>query len=578
MMRRLASLLLLLLVAGCAAIQPPPGGKEDKTPPKIEEVTPAPQSLNVSRTTKLHFQFQHNLDRSSFTNAITITPYMSGVVKYDWSGYDEVTVNLPDTLRANTTYIVTLTKDLKTIRGGALTEPYQLVFSTGPAIDTGFIQGNILPAITTGAAVDLKNVSVFAYDISTISADTLHLDRVRPDYITQPTEKGVFEFRAMKPSHTYRMFAIVDEFRNRVFDPGIDAYGMPNGDVELRGASRYGVRIRMMPKADTSKPQLTDAEANDVYHIRARFSKALDSASVCAWNFTLADSATGVRLPVAAAFRGNIEKAAGTVMLMLGAPMTKNAVYKLTALGSVHDMAGNALDTGASVSWIRPLSARDTFAAPHFGGIPFPDSIRGVLPEFMQVLSFSDAVDTAAFEAGLRLFDSTNKPVTLQFIWLDGIRVRVETVQPLLPRALYRFEFKGVSVVPPSGVHATANKDTTIITHFFTAERTEYGTVSGSVTTADSSRSGGSIVVRLISSDGAWNRTLSLPAGSHDYIFDKVPKNRYRVQAWLTERPDRGYEGGTPIPLKFALPSGDYPDEIDVRPKWTLEHIDIQLQ
>jgi hypothetical protein len=45
----------------------------------------------------------------------------------------------------------------------------------------------------------------------------------------------------------------------------------------------------------------------------------------------------------------------------------------------------------------------------------------------------------------------------------------------------------------------------------------------------------------------------------------------------VTDRPDGGYDGGSPIPLKFALPSGDYPDDLDVRPKWTLEHIDIQL-
>jgi hypothetical protein len=46
----------------------------------------------------------------------------------------------------------------------------------------------------------------------------------------------------------------------------------------------------------------------------------------------------------------------------------------------------------------------------------------------------------------------------------------------------------------------------------------------------------------------------------------------------LTNRADGAYEGGKPIPLQFALPSGDYSDLIDVRPKWTVEHVDITLR
>lgn len=575
---RTLALPFILLLAGCAAIQPPPGGKEDKTPPAIEEVTPAAGSLNVPRTTKLHFHFKHNVDRSSFTSAITVTPYMNGVVKYDWYGYDEVVVNFPDTLRSNRTYIVTLTKDFKTIRGGSLTEPYQLIFSTGGVIDTGIISGTILPPLTVGASSDLKNVSVFGYDLSMMSGDTLSLNKTRPDYITQPTDKGTFEFRAMKPGHRYRIIALTDEFRNRVFDPGVDSYGMPMGDVSLDANSRSGILIRMMPKADTAKPQLQDWEMTDAYHIRARFSKGLDSASIRTTHFSLTDSLTGSPIAILAAFRENIEKKPGNVMLVLGSALSKGKTYKLAALTGIHDLFGNPLDSSADSLWMKPADLRDTFPPPHFGGLPFADSTRGILPEFEQVVAFTDAVDTASFEHGLQLFDSSLKPVPLIFRWIDGIRVKLSLENPLLPKAWYRFVFANASVKSPGALHFGTVKDTTLLTRFFTTDRAEYGTVSGTITTADSNVAGARIVVRLLSSDGLWTQKKILPAGVHDYVFDKIPKNRYRVEAWITRLPDGSYDGGSPIPLKFALPSGDYPDELDVRPKWTLEHVDIKLQ
>src|SRR5690242_1663633 len=108
-MRRYILLMIVFCFTGCASIQPPPGGPEDKTPPTLDTVMPPQRSLNVPRDTKLHFIFTHNIDRASFTSALSITPYLSGPVKYNWDGYDEVTVILPEQLRENTTYVVSLT-------------------------------------------------------------------------------------------------------------------------------------------------------------------------------------------------------------------------------------------------------------------------------------------------------------------------------------------------------------------------------------------------------------------------------------------------------------------------------------
>ena len=117
-----------------------------------------------------------------------------------------------------------------------------------------------------------------------------------------------------------------------------------------------------------------------------------------------------------------------------------------------------------------------------------------------------------------------------------------------------------------------------LVARFFTDIKTEYGTVKGTVNIGDSLLAKGHIVIRIATMNGDWSRIVQLSAGKRDYLFTDVPKNRYRVQAWLTDRADGAYQGGSPIPLKFALPSGDYPDDIDVRPKWTVEQVTITLQ
>ena len=575
-MRYLAVILLIATAVGCASIQPPPGGEEDKTPPQIEESYPAQGALNVSRTPHIRFSFKHNIDRNSLMQAVTMTPYMSGQVKFDWSGYDEVELELPDTLRRNTTYIVTLSKDLKTQRAGTLTEPYQLIFSTGSEIDTGIISGQILSPLSEGAPANLKNVSVFAYDISVVNPDTLHLDSVRPDFITQPADNGNFSIKALKVGHKYRFIALTDEFRNKVYDKGIDAFGMPAGDVLLSTPALGGVTIRMMPKVDTAKPELQDYEIIDAHHVRARFSKPLDSSSIRASAFLLQDSSSGNQIPVLAAYRENIDKKGGVVTIVTET-LGHNKTYRLAVLPSiVKDITGGNLDSIHSSLSIITNDVRDTFPQPKFPGFPILDSMAGIDPQFKAVLNFSDAIDTASFKNGLVFIDSFKKPVPYTLTWLDGIRAKLQAT--LLPKAFYKLSIPVSAIKSVLPNQPGPIKDTILHAGFFTGEITEFGTVSGEVSISDSILQSGHIVIRLLTDDGKVQSQLQLEKGIRTYLFAKIPKGKYRVQAWLTNRADGAYEGGSPIPLHFALPSGDYSDFIDVRPKWTVEHVDITLR
>ncbi len=580
-MSRFIPFLLFLGFIGCASIQPPPGGPEDKTPPTLDTTMPHQRQLNVERDTKLHFIFKKNIDRSSFMSSLTVIPYMSGVVKYKWSGYDEVVVVLPEQFRENTTYVVSLSKDLKTRRGSPLLVPLQIVLSTGNIIDTGHIAGTILPPLNIGAPTDLTNVSIFAYDITEHLIDTLRFDKTRPDFITQPSNKGLFEFNAMKVGHSYRIFALIDEFRNKVFDPGIDAFGVPNKDVILDTPEKTDIHIRMAPKSDSVKPQLQDAEITDAYHIRARFTEAMDSASIRPEVFILKDTA-GFTIPILAAYRENIVRKPGVAILLTSKPLEANKNYSLDVIKNIaHDLAGNPLSDSSAVAHFSSGTIRDTFPPPRFFGFEFTDSSKGVPQSFDQELQFSDAVDTTAIEQGLHLADSSDKETPFIFKWVDGTKLRIFSSENLLPNTFYKLTLAGKLVRSTLPSYALKIKDTVFKGSFFTGDEREFGTISGEITMSDTlmkKDSGMKITIQLLTSNETTFRSVTLPLGKRSFIFDHVPRGKYRVRGWVSTNAGGKYDTGSIIPFRFGAPSGDYPDMIDVRPRWTVEKVNFELR
>lgn len=575
----MTSLAISLFLIGCASIQPPPGGPEDKTPPMLDTVMPHQRELNVQRDSKIHFFFKRNIDRNSFTSSLSITPYLNGVVKYKWSGYDEVTITLPEQMRENTTYVVTLSKDLRTLRNAPLLAPIQIVFSTGNIIDTGRIAGTMLPPLNIGAPTDLSNISIFAYDLSEHSADTLNVHTTRPDFLSQPSSKGTFEFKAMKTGHTYRIVALIDEFRNYVFDPGIDAFGVANKDVVLTTPEDTSIHIRMAPKSDSVKPALQDFDPVDVYHLRAKFSEAMDSATARSDAFILKDSAAGY-VPILSVYRDNIERKPSLFTLLLSKPMIDDKVYILDiAKPLVHDFAGNqGSDSSVPIHFSAP-KLRDTFPPPRFIGFEFSDSSKGIAQAFDMRMNFTDAVDTLAIEQNLHLVDSTGKENSLIFKWIDGTKIRIQSKDELVANTFYKLTLDGKMVRSPLPSYVEKYKDTLYRVRFFTGDNREFGIISGEVSLADRTKETDTtkkITIQLLTSDGVVFRVVNLPIGKLGYIFEKVPRGKYRVRGWIGSAKE--YDPGSVIPFRFGEPSGDYPDAIDVRPRWTVEKVNFEIK
>ncbi len=577
-------ILLYSVVAliGCASIQPPPGGPEDKTPPSILETTPKERSINVARDGRIHFVFAEAIDKAGFPQAFSITPYVTGKIKYDWSGLKEVTVILPQSLRENSTYTVSLSRDLKSRRGNALITPLHLTFSTGPAIDTGRLDGFLLPAIGSSDPVKTSEIYLFAYDLAFHRPDTLNYARTPPDLLAQADDKGAFEFLAMKTSHTYRIFAVQDLYRTHLYDKALDNYGMPIGDAVLDSSFKTDYRIRMAANVDTIKPELQDAVTTDGFHVRLAFSEAIDSTSLELANFKLSTASDHIPIPITALYRDRLEKHPGEVVLLSSQKLLSTKEYQIDAVrDSIRDLSRNTLSDSAKSAKFTPVRSLDTIPAPKIQSVSVFDSVRDISVTPALLVTFSDAVQRSEAESGIEFTDSAKHPAPYHIRWQDDSRMYILPNDTLKPRAFYTLRLHTKAFVSPDSNFARGLKDTVIVIRFETVDFRDDGSLAGHIQVADSllaQHPAATIVVQLLDASGVLHQQKFLASHTIDYLFERVAKGSYRVRAYMTESPSHTYDPGSVIPFKFAMPSGDFPGELSIRARWATEKVDFPLK
>ncbi|MDP4200909.1 MAG: Ig-like domain-containing protein [Bacteroidota bacterium] len=565
----------VVLIASCASQQPPPGGPADTTRPKIDTTMPHNRQLNVPRDTRIYFRFDRDVDRASFAQAFSIQPYLTGQVTYHWSGHDEVTVKLPEKLRDSTTYTVQLSRDLKSQRGNNLAFPIRITFSTGPFIDTGTLSGFLLNPIS-GPSPKASEVFIFSYDISTRNADTLNVSHTMPDLLTQPNDQGIWQLLSMKVGHRYRVFAVEDVYRNHLYDAGVDAFGVPTGDAILDSVAKGKFYIRMAPASDTIRPELLDAEALDSFHIRAHFSEAIDSNDVIASNFTLNGK------PLAAAYRESPDKKPGQITLLTTSPLAVNqddsvAVRK----GSIHDLSHNPIsDSAYTVDFTTPSSLR-VMHPPTFISIGIRDSAVDQSTMPVIPIIFSDVVRRDSIESAIALLDSGKHAMRARLHWLDDSRVLISPTDSLLPNLLYMITLRTRGILSPIAAISGPVRDTLFRWRFRTIRTGDLAKLSGKIAIEDSfftQNPAGALIVQAINTSSNELRQIALKHGELEFVFEGMREATYRVRAFFSRTGDPIYDAGSVLPWRFGVPTGDYPQLVSARMRWTTKNIDFEVR
>ena len=130
------------VLSGCAEMGPPPGGPPDTMHPYVLAASPDSLATGVDSTAVISLTFSEKVDRQSAREWFFLNPYVP-IKDVDWDG-PTMRVSFNGPLPSGTTFQVFLGSGVRDRAGLPLSPRFSRLFSTGPSIDAGRIEGRVL--------------------------------------------------------------------------------------------------------------------------------------------------------------------------------------------------------------------------------------------------------------------------------------------------------------------------------------------------------------------------------------------------------------------------------------------------
>ncbi|MEP7264069.1 MAG: Ig-like domain-containing protein [Bacteroidota bacterium] len=199
--------ILFFIVSSCANRVTPTGGEKDIAPPVLVNAEPKNFTTNLT-VKKININFDEYIQLKDANQQIIVSPLMEPAATFSVKK-KTLTIDLPDTLKTNTTYTINFGGSIADIHEGN-EFPYQYVFSTGAVLDSLSITGRALDALTqTGK----KGVKILLYSSDDDSLPFKH----RPDYFALTDDAGNFKISNIG-SGVYSIVASDDKNANYIND------------------------------------------------------------------------------------------------------------------------------------------------------------------------------------------------------------------------------------------------------------------------------------------------------------------------------------------------------------------------
>ncbi len=199
-----------MVLSGCANIVPPSGGPRDTTPPKVLSSTPDNYSANFDKR-QIRIFFDEFVRFNNLNNELIISPPIKPAPEITLRG-KSVLINLPDSLKTETTYHIFFGNAIVDITEGNALENYSFVFSTASYLDSMRLGGSLKDAFNLEA---VEEAFVMLYDAEHAYDSIPYIEQ--PKYITKTDKEGRFDFRYLANT-SYKIFALKDINNNLIYD------------------------------------------------------------------------------------------------------------------------------------------------------------------------------------------------------------------------------------------------------------------------------------------------------------------------------------------------------------------------
>ena len=432
----LVPLLVCIGLLACATQVAPSGGPEDKLPPRIAGVYPAPNTTNHPEELYVKLEFDEWVNASVPRGAVSISPPIEGKMKFKVHGRTmELTSKAQ--LDSGTTYTVTFAGGIKDLHGNALAKPFHVVFSTGDHIDSLTITGRVLVNDSMARKKTFPSIGLFLMgaeresrkylekfrDTVTKQLDSLPmLAKEPPLFVTRADSAGNFTLTGLKPGR-YRVVAFVDENGNQKIEPASELAGVWTSDLVLTEESADTLWVPLADH-DTSALELESVSQPYARVLEAKFSRSVLFDSVFA--DTLNCSLTYPDGRVVHPRYVYMAPAGKNPQFYFDSIPAPELTYKF-ACKAARDSLFRGLDSlHSQVEWSWVEKPADTLA-PAIANVKTLSMAKSVFPGDTLVMAFDKPVDSLKNTYHIAL----NKDTTaIQMKRLDAIRFMAVPTEP----------------------------------------------------------------------------------------------------------------------------------------------------
>ena len=226
----LVSLCIAFLWIACARVGSPTGGEQDKTPPKVLRTTPPNESVHFVGN-RIRIYFDEYVVLKDIRKQLIISPPMKYFPEITPSGNATkyIDIKILDTLKANTTYTFNFGKSIQDNNEGNPLNFFSYTLSTGDAIDSLTLKGNIKDA---QSAKPDNYVNVMLYEVGEKFSDSI-IYKERPTYVVNTLDSlTTFELTHLRAGK-YMLVGMKDKDNNYLFDPKTDKIGFHKEFITL---------------------------------------------------------------------------------------------------------------------------------------------------------------------------------------------------------------------------------------------------------------------------------------------------------------------------------------------------------
>ena len=264
--------ILLVLVSACARIGRPTGGDKDKTPPRLLKSIPAHKTTNFNGK-ELVLYFDEYVQIKEPSKNLLISPPLQQTPVIVPAGIASKTfkIKFQDSLKPNTTYLTNFGNAIVDYNEGNKLSGFQLVFSTGPVIDSLTLNGKLQPVYYDDK---IENLIVGLYPAENFK-DSL-VFKQKPYYVaTADNKTGTFHLKYLREGK-YRIIGLLDENKDYKYRKGKEAIGFTDKIIEIPGDTLVKLNLFKEPPR-LSFEKIEQANKN---HLWIEVSGSIDSLQV----------------------------------------------------------------------------------------------------------------------------------------------------------------------------------------------------------------------------------------------------------------------------------------------------------